>query len=36
VRRREIDDPRLGEPLDQRIVDGLFNRSKAIADAAGL
>jgi aminoglycoside phosphotransferase (APT) family kinase protein len=36
VRRREVGDPRLGEPLDQAIVDGLFNRSKAIADAVGL
>jgi aminoglycoside phosphotransferase (APT) family kinase protein len=36
VRRREIDDPRLGEPLDRAIVDGLFNRANVIADAAGL
>jgi len=35
VRRRALDEPRLGEPLDGAIVTGLLDRAVEVTDAAG-
>lgn len=36
VRRRMLDEPRLGEPLDAGVVTDLLDRAVQVADAAGL